>query len=257
EHDLRAFLHGRAITAQAPGMVARGAAFAARHRRGILVAAATTVVLSLAGVAAGVWRDTRAHEDGLRALATAAEELVERGDLEQAQAAYGRASQLLRDGAAVDAARAHHAVLAFDRWYPDAARRDWLQRLLASVPVPARDAAWHERHRRWQGVARCTLHGHLLDGDSMARPRSACCGSGTRARRPRPGRRTACSTRGTTWSRSSGSDSRPRTSRSKANATARSRSRSRSSTSRTCARVKCWLRRPGHRSAPSPCRAPS
>src|SRR5690606_18527869 len=122
--------------------------------------------LSLAGVAAGVWRDTRAHEDGLRALATAAEELVERGDLEQAQAAYGRASQLLRDGAAVDAARAHHAVLAFDRWYPDAARRDWLQRLLASVPVPARDAAWHERHRRWQGVARCTLHGHLLDGET-------------------------------------------------------------------------------------------
>jgi len=168
EHDLRAFLDGRATTAQAPSPWQRTASFCTRHRRGIGVAAATTAVLSLAGVVAGMWSASRAHQEGLTRLDQAGIQLLERADLEAAQESYGRAEQLLADPQAVLAGRLRHLEAAFGAWYERVDKRPWLERLLATIPPDQRPPSWHLLERRLHGEAECRLDGTLIDAETTA-----------------------------------------------------------------------------------------
>jgi hypothetical protein len=166
EHDLRAWLAGRPIAASAPSLWSRALGATVRHRRGIGVAAATTAVLSLAGVAVGFWSNTRAQQEGQSLLAAARGALLERADLDTALVNYARADQLLRDPAAISAARAEHVAAAVQHHYSAADKLEWLGRVLDAVPVSSRDAGWHDMRRRVRGQAQCTLTGHLLDAET-------------------------------------------------------------------------------------------
>lgn len=166
EHDLRAFLQSRSIAAQAPSLWRRSVGFASRHRRGMGVAAVTTVVLSLGGVVADMWNGTRRREEGRTQLDKAREEIVLHANLDAAQECYGRANQLLGEESAIIAARFDHLNAAFAAWYDKPDKRVWLERLLGTVAPELRTPEWSMLQRRLHGESQCQLQGHLLDSET-------------------------------------------------------------------------------------------
>ncbi len=119
ELDLRAFLAGRPILAQAPTRWARLQAGLQRRRRAIAIGCASAVAAAAVAVGAGVVSRRGDVQRGEQALAAASRALVELGQADAARDSYEQAIVLTRRPAAVKEQRLRDFRAAFAAHYAE------------------------------------------------------------------------------------------------------------------------------------------
>ncbi len=167
QDDLRAFLAGDEVQAKLPSLGERLLQRLRHNRRRAFVALVSLLFAVLVGLMVALVSLHQTRQSGREALQRA-KDFLSQGMPTQAHAAYGQASVLLKDDAAVAAVRFRHMRQVFAELYQQRKYQE-LRSFFQGLPAAERDSeGYREMQRRLSG------YGHLqiaeLDSEEVAKP---------------------------------------------------------------------------------------